>query len=515
MPGNEYYTVRAGDSLSKIAKRYGLASWQDIYEHEKNAGFRKKRPDPDKIEPGDKIWVPEPPSGKLSAAVLKKTRFVRKQGTLSVTEISFDGEEDIWYVRLDKKNRDYIAPEAAFDKGKSYAHIPAKVYPENASPHWKHDAAKGKAIVNWPAIYIRDGAKTAAAPKRKLTVSFRFNPPIKGSLHIKADGPEGIAIAEQEVKFDTGIADNIDFAFSTLPATVRKLENIALRWSFRKPDQKEFTPGAVTNHTLFIIDARPIPSNAGLFDLLKSNRIVYEVCDWSCSWANGKKGAAEVLEAIWSRFNPVKAKHDTGFVYWKLKVEQGIQPVGDLFDAIQCQDKNEPYRNAVNCQVFDYIFIHCLCIQGIPAAEIAMVHNNVTPAGFDKDGKKYMCKCWMPYSRYGQGNPNGPPVWVSHWVADVNDGSGNWKLYDPSYGGAPQSSDEPAIVNPAVLNFVDMLNYERKNVKLFACNESGLPPPPPLPQADMPKQIWGCVKFAPSDDPNVPPHLVGVVRWSP
>ncbi len=55
------YVVAKGDWLDKIARNHGLASWKDIYYHPKNAGFRKLRPDPNLIYPGDKVWVPESP----------------------------------------------------------------------------------------------------------------------------------------------------------------------------------------------------------------------------------------------------------------------------------------------------------------------------------------------------------------------------------------------------------------------------------------------------------------------
>ena len=55
--GKEYVVVK-GDWLNKIARNHGLPSWKDIYYHPKNAGFRKLRPDPNLIYPGDKVWVP-------------------------------------------------------------------------------------------------------------------------------------------------------------------------------------------------------------------------------------------------------------------------------------------------------------------------------------------------------------------------------------------------------------------------------------------------------------------------
>jgi hypothetical protein len=52
------YTIVYGDNLTKIAKRHGLASWKDIYYLPENAPFRAKRPNPDKIYPGDVVLIP-------------------------------------------------------------------------------------------------------------------------------------------------------------------------------------------------------------------------------------------------------------------------------------------------------------------------------------------------------------------------------------------------------------------------------------------------------------------------
>lgn len=54
------HTIVAGDSLSAIAKKYGLADYKLIYDHEKNNLFKTANPDPAKIPVGEKLWVPTP-----------------------------------------------------------------------------------------------------------------------------------------------------------------------------------------------------------------------------------------------------------------------------------------------------------------------------------------------------------------------------------------------------------------------------------------------------------------------
>jgi len=52
------YVVKSGDTLVKIAKNHGFADWREIYNHPDNHAFKSKRPDPNKIFPGDVLMIP-------------------------------------------------------------------------------------------------------------------------------------------------------------------------------------------------------------------------------------------------------------------------------------------------------------------------------------------------------------------------------------------------------------------------------------------------------------------------
>lgn len=54
------HTVVTGDTLSAIAVRYGFEAgeWELIYNQPSNSQFRQLRPDPNLIEPGDKVRIP-------------------------------------------------------------------------------------------------------------------------------------------------------------------------------------------------------------------------------------------------------------------------------------------------------------------------------------------------------------------------------------------------------------------------------------------------------------------------
>ena len=55
------YTIRAGDTLTEIAGKFGMPSWQALYNDPANAAFKAHHPDPDLIEPGDILVI----SGQL------------------------------------------------------------------------------------------------------------------------------------------------------------------------------------------------------------------------------------------------------------------------------------------------------------------------------------------------------------------------------------------------------------------------------------------------------------------
>jgi hypothetical protein len=53
------HTVRQGENLSSIARRYKIANWKDIYDDPANEHFRSLRPNPNLIYPGDSVVIPD------------------------------------------------------------------------------------------------------------------------------------------------------------------------------------------------------------------------------------------------------------------------------------------------------------------------------------------------------------------------------------------------------------------------------------------------------------------------
>jgi N-acetylmuramoyl-L-alanine amidase len=70
-----YHKVVQGECLSSIARRYGFARWRTIYDDAANADFRTKRPNPNIIQPGDRLYIPDHGLGSSEGATDTKHRF--------------------------------------------------------------------------------------------------------------------------------------------------------------------------------------------------------------------------------------------------------------------------------------------------------------------------------------------------------------------------------------------------------------------------------------------------------
>lgn len=54
-----HHLVRQGECLSRIARDFGFSDYRIIYDHSENAEFKRRRPNPNLIFPGDRIYIPE------------------------------------------------------------------------------------------------------------------------------------------------------------------------------------------------------------------------------------------------------------------------------------------------------------------------------------------------------------------------------------------------------------------------------------------------------------------------
>jgi N-acetylmuramoyl-L-alanine amidase len=69
------HVVRPGECLSTIARRHGFASWRAVYECPENQDFRRQRPNPNLIWPGDQVFIPDPSRRQELADTAQRHRF--------------------------------------------------------------------------------------------------------------------------------------------------------------------------------------------------------------------------------------------------------------------------------------------------------------------------------------------------------------------------------------------------------------------------------------------------------
>ena len=72
------HTVQQGESLSSIAHQYGFRDYKLVYNHPDNAGFRRKRPNPNLIYPGDVLTIPDKDTKQTKIVTNNKHKFVLK-----------------------------------------------------------------------------------------------------------------------------------------------------------------------------------------------------------------------------------------------------------------------------------------------------------------------------------------------------------------------------------------------------------------------------------------------------
>ncbi len=84
------HVVKQGECLSSIALRYGFSDYRTIYEHPDNAAFKRKRPNPNVIHPGDTLVIPDKKSplqaecttGKRHRLTFERVRVLARMAVL-------------------------------------------------------------------------------------------------------------------------------------------------------------------------------------------------------------------------------------------------------------------------------------------------------------------------------------------------------------------------------------------------------------------------------------------------
>lgn len=105
---SQRHEIQQGECLSGIASQYGFLDWRKIYNHPENADFRRLRPNPEVIYPGDQIAIPDRDARVHDGQTAKRHPFKMKKPVAVLRlriilqgdplanedyELSYDGKE--------------------------------------------------------------------------------------------------------------------------------------------------------------------------------------------------------------------------------------------------------------------------------------------------------------------------------------------------------------------------------------------------------------------------------------
>ena len=80
----DYYSVKQGDHLSKIAKDNGFTDYTVIWDHPNNADLKKQRQNPNVLLPGDQLFIPDMEQKQEFGSTDKKHTFTVDKKTLKL-----------------------------------------------------------------------------------------------------------------------------------------------------------------------------------------------------------------------------------------------------------------------------------------------------------------------------------------------------------------------------------------------------------------------------------------------
>jgi hypothetical protein len=86
------YRVKQGDTIVRIADDHHFRSWEAIWEHEKNAGLRARRPNPHVLAPDDELFIPDKDVRQFACSTDRRHTF-RLRSMLQFIDVKLHDEE--------------------------------------------------------------------------------------------------------------------------------------------------------------------------------------------------------------------------------------------------------------------------------------------------------------------------------------------------------------------------------------------------------------------------------------
>jgi N-acetylmuramoyl-L-alanine amidase len=171
---SKLHTVAKGECLSTIAELYGFRDYRLIYEHASNAEFRKQRPNPNIIYPGDVIAIPEKVP-KVEAIDTGKTHPFILAGQPVLLRIAIRGETDEPYAQkrflLEVNNRQYKGSTNA--EGLIEVRLPPASYQGQLSMWLEDDSPNPSAVFNLQIGHLDPISEVSGVQARLNNLGFR------------------------------------------------------------------------------------------------------------------------------------------------------------------------------------------------------------------------------------------------------------------------------------------------------------------------------------------------------
>lgn len=204
----ETYIARKNDCMASIAKKFGFGDYKIIYNHPQNAELKRKRPNPNLLVEGDKVFIPDKNLGEESCATEQKHRFeLKRPKTMLRLVIKDDRGNPIAGKRYELKIGEKVFNGDTDGKGLIEQEIPAEATRGTLKVFTEDEKLK---VLSWElSIGELEPVDTNKGTQGRLrNLAFYF-----GQIDGRLDAPQTKAAIEN-FKKKNGLApnDNVDDA---------------------------------------------------------------------------------------------------------------------------------------------------------------------------------------------------------------------------------------------------------------------------------------------------------------
>ena len=436
------YTVKSGDSLSKIAQAHGVTLGELL---KANAKLSQDGRNPSLIYPGEAVMIP----GKSAFS----SRVSVKCGTTTCAPVSSHARLQLKSVMFSGGNEIDNDTFGNFDtlKGLPTPHFLVG-RAADLSPLVQRPAQFPYSIPRATKLGLTAIFEVTQKPVTSELVALDAEVTVNGTmLRFRCD----VTVGPSDTEVTTArLASDVE-----LPNTILKVDPLTLNWFQTPSDMARHAAGSSTN-TLYV--TRDVPTKSPLH---------WTLLEVSCAAASGKTTIAELRTLSYGALQTraikrARDKHD--LTYWNPQIP-GASSTQLLLAAP---------NGSGECGAWADFLIDMWKAHGddrghkvIIAQDIIQFINNLPVALFlVKDWRfdpphpsnprtfhyEFQNKCFETPGVPGQNNPNPPPHFANHFIV-IADG----KFYDPSYG-SPVFSTKLEWEN-ASIDGLGNGNYKRGN----------------------------------------------------